>query len=348
MPESVIKLINDQNPPPLLLLFGEEEFLISRSTDLLITKFTNPPLNYQFEKYDGGDVTLDDIVLTANTSSFFGEKKLVLIKDFDKSIGKIQKKNIENTKFYKYLSNPNENTFLVLQSNNSNLNGLSKSKTKASNLPYPYNIIVQKYLWVEYPKVWPSEFENWVRKAAKNLKLELEPDATQMLISRSGESLRTLWNELEKLQIFMGGNSKVTLEDVLEVAGSSKELNVFDLQKAVIKKDLKTAVKIINEILRYDRQEMLIISVLQKLFLQLFKLSEMDLNQNKYALAQKIGVNAFFLDDYLNALKKYTPNQIVNALDQLMFADEQIKSFSSDNLFIMVRMITNIVNGQPL
>jgi len=348
MPESVIKLINDQNPPPLLLLFGEEEFLISRSTDLLITKFTNPPLNYQFEKYDGGDVTLDDIVLTANTSSFFGEKKLVLIKDFDKSIGKIQKKNIENTKFYKYLSNPNENTFLVLQSNNSNLNGLSKSKTKASNLPYPYNIIVQKYLWVEYPKVWPSEFENWVRKAAKNLKLELEPDATQMLISRSGESLRTLWNELEKLQIFMGGNSKVTLEDVLEVAGSSKELNVFDLQKAVIKKDLKTAVKIINEILRYDRQEMLIISVLQKLFLQLFKLSEMDLNQNKYALAQKIGVNAFFLDDYLNALKKYTPNQIVNALDQLMFADEQIKSFSSDNLLIMVRMITNIVNGQPL
>jgi len=56
----------------------------------------------------------------------------------------------------------------------------------------------------------------------------------------------------------------------------------------------------------------------------------------------------FFLDDYLNALKKYTRNQIVNALDQLMFADEQIKSFSSDNLLIMVRMITNIVNGQPL
>lgn len=346
MPESVIKIINEQNPPPVLLIFGEEEFLISRAINLLIEKFTNPPFNYQFEKYDGAETTLEDITITANTFSFFGENKLILVKDFDKSIGKISKKNIENNSFYKYLTNPNKNTFLVLQSDNSNLNGLSKSKTKSNNLPFPYNLITQKYVWVEYPKVWQTEFENWVKKAAKNLKLELEPDAAQMLVSRSGESLRSLWNELEKLQIFMGGNTKVTLKDVLEVAGSSKELTVFDLQKYVIKKDLKNSVKIINEILRYDRQEMLIISVLQKFFLQLFKLSEMDLNQNKYALAQKIGVNAFFLDDYLDALKKYTPNQIVNALDQLMYADEQIKSFSSDNLFIMVRMITNIISGQ--
>lgn len=348
MPESIIKIIDEKNPPAILFLFGEEEFLISRATNLLISKFTNPPLNYEFEKYDGTEITLDDIALTANTSSFFGEKKLILIKDFDKAIGKIPKKNIENTKFYKYLINPNENTFLVLQANNSNLNGLSKSKTKNTSLPFPYNLIVQKYVWVEYPKVWQSEFENWVRKAAKNLNLELEPDAIQMLVSRSGESLRTLWNELEKLQIFMGNNTKVTVKDVLEVAGSSKELTVFDLQKSVIKKDLKNAVRIINEILKYDRQEMLIISVLQKFFLQLFKLTEMDLNQNKYALAQKIGVNAYFLDDYLNALKKYTPNQIVNALDELMFADEQIKSYASDNLFIMVRMITNIIDEQRL
>lgn len=346
MPESVNKIINEKNPPAILLIFGEEEFLISKATELLINKFTNSPLNYQYEKYDGNDVNLEDIANFANTSSFFGDKKIVLIKEFDKSIGKIQKKNIEHTRFYNYLHNPNESTFLVLQSNSPSLNGLSKSKTKGSALSYPYNLIIQKYVWIEYPKVWQSEYEAWVKKIAKNLKMEIDPDAIQMLVSRSGESLRTLWNELEKLQIFLGDSSKVRLEDVLEVSGSSKELTVFDLQKYVIQRDLKNSIKTINELLAYDRQEMLIISVLQKFFLQLFKLSEMDTNQNKYALAQKLGVNAFFLDDYLNALKKYNPNFIANALNELMYADEQIKSFGSDNLFIMVRMINNIINGK--
>lgn len=346
MPDSVNKIINENNPPALLLIFGEEEFLISKATEILINKFTNPTINYQFEKYDGSEVSLDDIAIYANTSSFFGDKKIVLIKEFDKSIGKVQKKNLENTLFYNYLLNPNKDTFLVLQSNNSSLNGLSKSKTKSSTLSYPYNLIIQKYVWIEYPKVWQSEYEAWVKKISKNMKMEITPDAIQMLVSRAGDSLRTLWNELEKLQIFMGDSSKVTIEDVIEVSGSSKELNVFDLQKYVIQRDLKNSIKAVNELLSYDRQEMLIISVLQKFFLQLFKLSEMDTNQNKYALAQKLGVNAYFMDDYINALKKYNPNYIANALNELMFADEQIKSFGSDNLFIMVRMINNIITGK--
>ena len=278
MPESINKIINENNPPAILLIFGEEEFLISKATEILINKFTNPSINYQYEKYDGNEVNLEDIANFANTSSFFGDKKIVLIKEFDKSIRKIQKKNLENTRFYSYLDNPNENTFLILQSNNSSLNGLSKSKTKSSALSYPYNLIIQKYVWIEYPKVWQSEYEAWVKRISKNMKMDINPDAAQMLISRAGESLRTLWSELEKLQIFMGERSKVTLEDVLEVSGSSKELTVFDLQKYVIQRDLKNSIKAINELLAYDRQEMLIISVLQKFFLQLFKLSEMDIN----------------------------------------------------------------------
>ncbi len=348
MPESITKIINENNPPAILLIFGEEEFLISKSTEVLITKFTNPPINYQFEKYDGTEVNLEDIANYANTSSFFGDKKIVLIKDFDKSIGKVQKKNIEHTRFYNYLNNPNENTLLVIQSNNNSLNGLSKSKTKSSNLPYPYDIITQKFVWIEYPKVWQSDYESWVRKITKNMKLEIEPDAIQMLISRAGDSLRTLWNEIEKLQIFMEDRTKVSLQDVLEVSGSTKELNVFDLQKYVMNRDLKNSIQTLNKLLAYDRQEMLIISILQKFFLQLFKLSEMDLNQNKYALAQKLGVNAYFLDDYLTALKKYNPNFIANALSELMYADEQIKSYGSDNLLIMIRMVNNIINGKRL
>ncbi len=346
MPESIKKIINENNPPAVILIFGEEEFLISKATEVLIAKFTNPPINYQFEKYDGNEVSLEDIANFANTSSFFGDKKLVLIKEFDKSIGKIQKKNIENSRFYNFLHNPNENTMLVLQSNNSNLNGLSKSKIKSSNLSYPYNLITQKFVWVEYPKVWQSEYESWVKKTSKNMKLEIDPEASQMLISRAGESLRTLWNELEKLQIFMDGRTQVTLQDVLEVSGSSKELTVFDLQKFVMNRDLKNSIQTLNKLLAYDRQEMLIISILQKFFLQLFKLSEMDINQNKYSLAQKLGVNAFFLDDYLSALKKFNPSNIANAINELMYADEQIKSFGSDNLFIMIRMINNIINGK--
>ncbi len=136
---------------------------------------------------------------------------------------------------------PSESTFLILQADHSSLNGLSKNANKKLN--FPFDILIEKYPWFEFAKVWPSEYPKWIENRVQSLGMKISPQATELLISRAGDSLRSLANELNKLHIYLEHKDIISLEDVIEVTGSSKESTVFDLQKAVGNKNLTLSIK---------------------------------------------------------------------------------------------------------
>ncbi len=99
------------------------------------------------------------------------------------------------------------------------------------------------------------------------------------------------------------------------------------------------------DLLSVERQEILILTILQRYFLTLWKLSEADLSQNKFSIAGKMGISPYFLDDYLSSLRKYQPPAIASSLAALMEADELLKSSGSDNLFVMINTLRKIVQS---
>ena len=344
MLKTIEKKINLSNPPRILLIFGEEEFMVDEAVKTILDKLSKlkPDWN-EFERYDGDNINLGDLADMCSTVSLLTPQKTVLVKNFEKMLPKSNsKKNFENSPFGKYMKHPSENTFLILQANHSSLNGLSK---KIKKLSFPFDTLTEKYPWFEFAKVWPNEYSRWIEARANSIGMKISPQAAEMLITKAGDSLRSLNNELERLQIFLENKELISLEDVLRVTGSSKEATVFDLQKYIGKKNLKDAVKTMIDMLDIDRQEMLTITILQRFFISLWKLSEEDLSQNKYALATKTGINAFFLSEYLDVLRRYSPAQIANALATLQEADEKLKSSGSDNLFVMINAIRKIING---
>ncbi len=352
MQQLLEKSINFKQLPLILLIFGEEEFLVEEAIQTIIKKVAeNGEKDFQFERYDAEGLSLNDIANLASTASLLAIRRTILIKNFEEIIPRANsKKDFSNTSFGKYLKNPSPDTFLILQANHSSLNGLSKqlnssSKASTKKLNFPFDIIVNNFNWLEFPKLWPNEYPNWVETRAKKMGLNLQPNVVELLISKSGDSLRNLANELDKLKIYADNKTNISLEDIIEIAGASKESTVFDLQKAVGLKQIDKSVKLLIDLLENDRQEMLILAILQKFFLILWKLSELDININKYQLASQLGVNSFFLDDYLTASKKYPPTKIAFALNALMEADEQIKSSGANNLFIMINTVRKIVSN---
>ncbi|OGU59595.1 MAG: DNA polymerase III subunit delta [Ignavibacteria bacterium GWF2_33_9] len=344
MLKTIEKKINISNPPRVLLIFGEEEFLVDEAVKTILDKLSKLKTDWnEFERYDGENINLGDLADMCSTVSLLTPQKTILVKNFEKMVPKANtKKNFDNSPFGKYLKHPSENTFLILQANHTSLNGLSK---KVKKLNFPFDILIEKYPWFEFAKVWPNEYPKWIESRASSLNMKISPQAAEMLITKAGDSLRSLNNELDKLQISLDDKDLIQLEDVLRVTGSSKESTVFDLQKYIGKKNLKDAVKTMIDMLEVDRQEMLTITILQRFFITLWKLSEEDLSQNKYALAAKTGINAFFLSEYLDVLRRYSPAQIANALAALQEADEKLKSSGSDNLFLMINAIRKIING---
>jgi DNA polymerase-3 subunit delta len=346
------KKINFAKPPKILLVFGEEEFLVEEALNLIFEQLLKKSTSeFELERYDAEELPLNVLAEIANTSSLLANRRIVYVKNAEKYLQKASSKNnIQKSPFAKYLERPSENTILILQASHSSLNGLSKqindksSKSSSKKIGFPFDEIINNYNWLEFPKVWPNEYPRWIDNRAKKLGLSIQPSAIELLISKAGDGLRNLANELEKLFIYLNGRTVVTLDDVIEITGSSKDYTVFDLQKSIAMKKLDSSIKILIELLRYERQEMLILTILQKFFIVLWKLSELDLNTNKFQLASKLGVNAYFLDDYLSAIKKYPPEKIARALQALMEADISIKSSGADNLFIMISTIAKILS----
>jgi DNA polymerase-3 subunit delta len=346
------KKINFAKPPKILLVFGEEEFLVEEALNLIFEQLLKKSTSeFELERYDAEELPLNVLAEIANTSSLLANRRIVYVKNAEKYLQKASSKNnIQKSPFAKYLERPSENTILILQVSHSSLNGLSKqindksSKSSSKKIGFPFDEIINNYNWLEFPKVWPNEYPRWIDNRAKKLGLSIQPSAIELLISKAGDGLRNLANELEKLFIYLNGRTVVTLDDVIEITGSSKDYTVFDLQKSIAMKKLDSSIKILIELLRYERQEMLILTILQKFFIVLWKLSELDLNTNKFQLASKLGVNAYFLDDYLSAIKKYPPEKIARALQALMEADISIKSSGADNLFIMISTIAKILS----
>lgn len=339
---------------PVILIFGEEEFLVEEALDKLTDFLVNDDNSFDFDSFDADSVTLEKIIDVALSFPFVAENRIVIVRNIQKLFsGKSSKKNDEKSPFYKYLSSPQTSTKLILTGNIDSLSGIAKAKSEdgvkkiISSAKFPFNLIAEKYDFIEFPKLYESNFSSWITQRLKAHNKTIEPDAMQILLNHTNPTLRDLDNEISKLLLYIGQRKDITTDDITFVTGTSRNFNVFELQKAVGKKETGKAINIAENMLQNDRVEMLIISNLTKYFLTLFKLcEEAGKVQDSKILAKNVGVHPFFIKEYLQSLKLYKVNEIEKAFVFLNEADEILKSSSINSVFVLQKMLINITGSQ--
>jgi len=347
----VDKILKLEKFPQILLLFGEEEFLINEDIKKIRDYFEKiDPSNTDLDILDGEKIKLDELISRCRSIPFISPKRLVIVDNFEKLFkGNISKKIKENSPFTAYLKNPSDSTFLVLISYSTDLKGLSKlikSTNTNRKIPYPYDIIIEEHIWCEYPKVWDNQISNFITSRLKSKGYEITPNAAEMFALHCNTSLREIVSEIEKLIIFLSDRKKIDVEDIDKAIGINREFNVFELQNALAVKNVNKSLFILQKILSHESGlAVLIISVLNNFFKVLLKLVELQqLNLNQYQLASKLGVNPIFVKDYLNSLKYYSYKDIENAFQYLLEADLKIKSVSTDKIVVLQEMILKITS----
>lgn len=337
--------------PNSLLIFGEESFLV----DEFVTIFTNKMISNgldtnSIERLDGSIITEQEIVDNCNNLSLISPQKLLIINNFD-TLYKNKRKSFPG--LVNYLRNPNPDTILLFIGVPTRLNGITKelsnpkkvstAESKIDKLPEVLKFLIMNDLFIEFPKLYDNEIPEWIVKRALKYKKEIDIQ-TANLIALSCNSIREIDSELDKLNVYLGNKNKITIDDVEEIVGINKENNVFELTKSVGKRDLDTSLRITDNLLMHSNQSVLIIITLTRYFLTLFKLiDERKATSNKFQLAGKIGVNPYFIDEYINTLNKYSPRDIENSISILSKVDEELKSTSTDNKYLMFRTLTDII-----
>ncbi|ACF12924.1 DNA polymerase III, delta subunit [Chloroherpeton thalassium ATCC 35110] len=311
---------------PIYFFFGREDFLIEELVRIIKAEafHSAEDSNLNFTLLYGEEQTLGDVVSVASEYPMFSERRLVVVKSFDKlkKDRSREKQKAQTALFTEYLKNPLPSTILVLTTGKLDKATLSKE-------PFP---LLQSFSY-EFDQI--QDAGRFAEERAKRYGWTLSPQAIKILVTFAGNSARELDAEIQKLSLFADGKSGekiLTDAEVLQTVGLSREYNVFELDKAIVAGDLRMASGIALMILEHEGEKTGLFAILNYLimfFTRLWKLKMPAVQRMTHAdIAKELGMygsQAYFLKDYLSYTGRFSVLQIENALIALHEADLALK-----------------------
>ncbi len=325
------KTISSRKFAPIYLFYGEEDFLIDECVQAIIEKTLDPGMKgFNLDVVYGSKAEAKDVIAHAASFPMMSERRVVVVKEFEKLVGSETGKEIITN----YINKPLESTCFVLVS-------LEPDFRKK-----PFTDLKKKAELVECKPLWDNEVPSWIANRIHKLGKDANPEACRLLHAYVGNSLRSLQNEIEKLFIFVGEKKQIIPEDVTTIVGATKGYTIFELQNAIGRKDAKEAVKILEKMLEGGQSPQMIIVMLTRFFNQLWKLTDVKSKRMGDAdIAKEIGVSPYFLKQYLEFSSRFTLDQIERNFKALLDADTVMKTTSRDSHLVLDLLIIALISA---
>ena len=158
--------------------------------------------------------------------------------------------------------------------------------------------------------------------------LKADPKSVLMLRESIGADLARIAGEIDKLSISIPrGTSAITPELVEEHIGISKEYNNFELQNAIINKDIYKANKIINYFAQNPKKNpiQMTLALLFSFFSNLMMCYYAP-EKTERGIMEFLGLkNSWGVSDYMKAMKNYRAMHVLEILHLIRLADAQSK-----------------------
>ncbi|NVN90539.1 MAG: DNA polymerase III subunit delta [Desulfuromonadales bacterium] len=309
-PQELETAIRNGKLPSLCYLYGEEPFLIERATRLLLDKAVDPSLkDFNFNVYFGNESKGIDIVDTAQTLPMFADQRAVLVKRAE-----LLKADALEVLF-DYIRKPAGTTCLIF-------NGLKIDQRKKFFLE-----LKKQGALVEYKRLYDNKLSGFIISEALVHGKPMEPAAADLLSFLIGNNLLELSSQIEKLALYAGTRSKITLDDVRAVASSSKAFTVFELARFLGVKDLPNALKSLDTLFRNGEEVPMMLGALARHFRQLWRVREMvERKASPSDISREVGINSYFVGEYLQQAKNFDRQQLRSIFDELYRCDVSSKS----------------------
>jgi DNA polymerase-3 subunit delta len=292
----------------------------------------------------GPDVTLGQIVSAESEYPMFTDKKLLVVRQFDK-LKKVTGKEqgqLQEESLQRYLANPAPFAVLVLDADEVEKKELEKA---------PYKLL--KSFRHDFPAI--KNADSFAAERARESGWEFEADALKTFAGYIEPSSRLICQEIEKLTLYAADQrpeKRITLDDVCECVGISRKYNVFELEKAIAAKNLRQCSGIALMIMEQEGQKeglMNIVRYLTTFFLRIWKLQAPGMQQRSVletaAALGMYGRQEYFVKNYLGYARTFTPAETARAILALRDADAALKGIiqSPDDKFTLLKLMQQIL-----
>ena len=317
---------------PFYWLEGEEEYFIDKVVDYAEHNILNETeIGFNLTVFYGKDANWPDVINACRRYPMFSERQVVLLKEAQ------QMRDIE--KLEPYIENPLNSTILVVSYKEKKIDG----RTKFAKL------LKERGVLLSTKKIYENQLPQWTEEIVHNHGYEISKKALMLLVDHIGNDLNRIENEIEKILVNLGNRKTINEDDIEEFIGISKEFNVFEFQHALGNKDLPGCIRIIQYFEANPKAApiQLIFPSLYSFFSKLYMIHGLSSRDEKSAAAA-IGVNPFFIKDYLQAVKVYSYPQVESAillLHQYNLKSIGVSDIGTEDASLLKEMVFKIITA---
>ena len=318
------------------LIYGEEEYLKEHYVNQLKSKNVDEAFaDFNFHFYSGKDATLSDILSDAELLPMMGSCNFVLVCDYP-----IDKSQKEVDELKAFLDDVPETTILVFWYNALPFDSKKNAKLKAVEAAF-----TKAGSTVVLDKRSEGELIKMLVNGCKRRNAVLSADNAAYLISVSGNDIKTLMNEVEKLSAFVNGG-EITKSIINQLAVKCLQARVYDLSKAVIKGEYDKAYSVLDTLFIMKEEPVNVLAAISNCYVDMYRVKCAKISGLP---AEDVGNyynykgRDFVLRNAARDCFELSVDQLRRSLDVIMEADNNLKSTATDKKLILEETMVKLL-----
>lgn len=290
------------------LLTGEEVYLRNQYRKRLQEALLDPEDTMNRAFFEGKNTDPKAVIDLAETMPFFAERRVIELQDSGFAKGACPE-------LADYIPDIPDSTCLIL------------TESEADKRGRVYKAVKKYGRVVEFGRQDQRALARWVLGILKREGRKITEETMHAFLGRTGTDMENIDRELEKLLCYTAGREVITMEDVEAVCTQLTENRIFDMIRAVTDRDQKRALELYADLLAMKEPSRKILTLIGRQFNQLLLLKELSgQGMEKGELAKAAGIPPFALGKYMAQSRRYSKEQLRQAVEDLVDAEERVKT----------------------
>ena len=319
----------------IYLLCGEQAYLRLQNKDKLVKALLGDGDEMNLSRYSGSDVTSRELIEMAQTLPFFADRRVIVLENTGLLNPKAAAKSVTGSKssssiaeeadrIADYIAQIPDTTAIVLVEENVDKRGRLYKAIAKSQKEKTGEIL-------ECTTPDEGDLRAWASGLFRKSGLQISGKALALFLEYTGEDMQNIAGEAEKLCCYCMGMKEVTEQSIRDVTSPRIKDRIFDMIEAIALRDKKKALGIYMELCALRTAPQIILSLMRRQFDQLIKIRELSGRMPDSEIARLVGVPPFVISKkYRPALKMYTSEELLEALEECVAADHESKSGKID------------------
>lgn len=289
------------------LLYGEEVYLRRQYEERIRKTCVTDEDTINYQVYDGKDISVENLIESADTMPFFADKRLLVLKNTEFFVN-------GNDKIAEYVEKIPETTCIVF---------VEEKVDKRTKI---YKAVNKAGGCVEFRRQKTEVLEKWILSMLKKENKKITGGDLELFLQKTGDDMNNIYQELEKLICYVGNRDAIMGTDIEQICTSQITNQIFEMLDAMTDKNIHRALELYYDLLSLKEAPLKILALINRQFNILLQVKDLSRQgKDKKEIASLAGVHPYYVGRNIRQAGGFTMEQLRQALEDSVQTEEDVK-----------------------